>query len=640
MIFADLHYKGYEFQELGIVMQAFPATIQTAPELSSSWEMVLSSETTFRRTLDAGFLDWWEINFQMRPIHIKAILQTHSRASLYSAHVMERNAQYLSSSIGCTMPQLRTIFFKLPSILGMAIDSLEERVEFWKRNLVLDDAESADSLLFQDLFLEHPSLLAYSVKDNLQPKLSFFVSTLGLSSSQLSRLTMQQPKLWGRSLKDHWIPMTDGLAHAILLPTQDALSTSLDDALKEVGANILVRAPELFAKYNWPFNLSPKVQYLRQTLGPQVSRRLLLQTARVLVQKQESLQVKLSIINQLQEGDDHNIAKERLMQCPSLLLHSKDALRRRLAQEEQVYEKVGTTNKVKKKDKSIVCLSGPSKEEVVRFPNINEALVHAGVSRSYFYTLLRNEKATKTGYTYKWASDHDSHPNKPKVAAALGVILQNQLTSSTTSEPLAMDTTLVISVCGQAFPDESILRGRRRAGGMAFGLSSQPSIAWRNVVEQLWNKGAKVQVMRPPQAKQKENQFSNNPNLVVLLGYNFLYPSQTRCGLYAIREALRLARLYCQQQQNRDHSHRIIIETDCNPALNRLLHSTQFLASGTFEGDKDNSFTHSDIWDPLIQAYRRLALEPSVSVEFRKNQSSRLKKAAGLAARHLYESVK
>ena len=48
------------------------------------------------------------------------------------------------------------------------------------------------------------------------------------------------------------------LARAILLPTQDALSTSLENALKEVGANILVKAPESFAKYNWPFNLSPK----------------------------------------------------------------------------------------------------------------------------------------------------------------------------------------------------------------------------------------------------------------------------------------------------------------------------------------------------------------------------------------------
>ena len=66
------------------------------------------------------------------------------------------------------------------------------------------------------------------------------------------------------------------LARAILLPTQDALSTSLENALKEVGANILVKAPESFAKYIWPFNLSPKVQYLQQLL-PQVLRRLPLQ---------------------------------------------------------------------------------------------------------------------------------------------------------------------------------------------------------------------------------------------------------------------------------------------------------------------------------------------------------------------------
>ena len=160
-------------------------------------------------------------------------------------------------------------------------------------------------------------------------------------------------------------------------------------------------------------------------------------------------------------------------------------------------------------------------------------------------------------------------------------------------------------VTARAYPSEVQVRGRRRSGGMAFHVPKFTRDTWRRLVSVLW-KGQKVQVLKNGQT--------------LILGYPYLRPSRPRCCLYAIRDALRAAKRWMEDEQQQQElvkeqqedlstakrnttttvakalpsspqptstttarSYRISIVTDSNSCLDLLGNSTQLLEWGKAE---------------------------------------------------------
>jgi len=745
----------------------------------------------------------------MRPVHIEAMLQTHPSLLGYSARQLQRNSQFLMQELQLLTPQLRSLLFQMPSLLGMSIMALEQRVHFWKFQVFglqpsSSKGEAKDvSEMLGKIVRKQPSLLQYSVPNNLQPKMDFFVETMKLNHTQLQAMTKTHPRLWGRSLEKHWIPMTHGLAGKM------CSDDSGEAMLGQVGQCIIVRAPEVFL-YHWKHNVEPKVDCLLDTYGSRLTRHILLQTPRVLCQSLErSLMQKMELVHnavvmsldingegsfdfETRQDDVLNFVKNMLYETPSLLSLSKATLakrlnsavfesskdtsllptlpesqkqqqsthphsivskkvdrtillvdfsgnliqefmsvseaaihanrstssmyytlrrasfraRKRAIQQQQdntkdshlylwsdqaslpsqIVERYGTEENGKDGDEAsskprrgskIICLN-PNGIHVQEFGSVKEAAIHANVSISNMYYVLR--KANSGGwrrrgddavgqYTYAWL---DQLETGSRSADSDNNILSSMSRQSTTplkntvskDSPSREDAVqeFTIQTAGRAYPPEGVLRGRRRSGGMAFSVAKFSKDDWRNVVSSIW-KGQKLQLLRRGES--------------LILGYNYLRPSRPRCGLYAIREALRVARVYCQedfelQQETAEqadspelpmvskYKYKITVMTDSNYCLDLLENSTQIMEWGkwenkelflkNFEFDNDQSkqqlhTTSPDILYPLSRLYFRLRNKMDgdfevTSIEFVKETRGRLGEAAQLAAELMYDSVK
>ena len=578
--------------------------------------------------------------------------------------------------------------------------------------------------------MEHPSLLQYSVPHNLQPKLDFFANQLEMENDQIQNMTIKHPSVWGRSLEGHIIPMATALVD-LTIGCEDGHREDGDNdvdttatAWRQVGHCIFAKAPELL-KFHWKRTLEPKTEYLLVQCGPTLTRRILLQIPRALCQSlRNSLQPKLQLIQQHCQHDMHTIT-QLLHERPSLLILQVRVLERTLhrhfskQQQEQNKQEDSNLSEMKVLDlnsssrgrvsikkavakRSIAYINCHSSQVVQEFETVSEAASHAGVTPQGMYYILNvsggRPRRGDSNYFYQWLeAEGDSTKEEPKAhhqqeqeqqqhAKNIAQLQTDTKVTPRTRKPssasklLAQDlvarmvaldeescvptsasmqnTFLTMFVTARAYPSEMSMRGRRRSGGMAFHVPQFSRDSWRHIVSLMW-KGQKVQVL--------EN------GKTMMLGYNYIRPSRTRCGLYAIRDALRAARMWIEQQQRQRQQEetRIISEvtmsrikpkqqrqakpqqyiltiiTDSNYCLDLLHNETQILEWGQAESKDDFKFSgpgqihlaNIDILYPLARTFFHLVNDYSVTVDFRKDFLADLGSAAQLAAQLTYERV-
>lgn len=529
-----LHWKGWEFHQIRVVLQAFPGSVMCSAE--TSWELLERGST--RKTLRLDALLYLQYRLQISPSHLQGILKTHPALSHYPKHQLQRNCDALQGKLQLSSNELRTLVLKMPSLLGMSIKSLDERIMFWTDGpgLSLGDLKEASLLV--------PALLQYGIANNLEPKLRFF-QEIGLSSSAIKKITHEKPRTWGRSLTGH------------LQPLCDCVCSRCNLTRIEFGS-LLERTPAL-AVANVKRNVLVKLDYLsdRLSLSPSDLRSLVQKTPWILNQSLKSkLQPRLDLLEKLSSKRE---TRQIVLESPSILLlsHARfeklmGRVRYALLTEGSFSEAMAEAGKAGKRSTKTVCLLATDGESIERrFASVEEAAVYARVSKSHMYAVLRQSR-TLNGRSYVMsdmspddlvATPRDSRvtaspeaPTADKKAAPKprnrGVDANDSLTQDlarlVTLEPRPPQK-LTIHVSARAFPPEDILRGRRRAGGMALRVPAWTRDDWKKVVPQLW-KGQHYRLLRDGHT--------------LLLGYSYIRPSRSRCSLYACREALRAARAW------------------------------------------------------------------------------------------------
>lgn len=600
--YSHLHWKGWEFHQIKVVLQAFPGCVMCSEE--PGWEL-LERGTRIRDTLVLESLKFLQYRLQIGPSHLRAMLKAHPPLSGYHVHQLRRNCDALQQRLRLTSDEVRQLVLRMPNVLGFSVDGLQSRVTFWTETVGLSMEELKIALGSQ------PSLMHYGLASNLEPKLRF-LEELSLSNSDIKRITLRCPGLWGRSLDYHLRPLCNSFC-----------SRCGNMTLQEFGS-ILRREPRV-SKLNWKQNLSAKMDCLaeRLSLSPYGLKFLLLHEPRMLMRSLKSaLEPSLDL---LIEASTLAETREAVLNIPSLLIIPHDSLRTRLKQTRQKGSKkeslLSALNKTSRKRRArpVYLLSSDgetekefaSVEEAAReagvskpymyallregrlvgerryaygtgkqqysarsavhllqsdgetidrsFANVQEAAEHAGLSKSYMYVILR-EKRVVDGRQYVFSHVEITQPlkrNGPttrtaqtalnveteamKAGPAEGSLTRDVARLATLDPPPQHRITIYVSA--RAFPPEDTLTGRRRAGGIALYVPSWSTQDWKMVVSHVW-RGQRYRLLK------------NSSTL--LLGYPYTRPSYPRCSLYACREALRAARAWVDE-------HFVVLGSTLNP---------------------------------------------------------------------------
>ncbi|KAL7560710.1 hypothetical protein ACA910_021440 [Epithemia clementina (nom. ined.)] len=683
--YSYLHWKGWDFDQMFCTLQALPAALEVSSEVS--WE-ISTTKGARRSPLLPEWMDFWQVPFQMRPMHIQAMLKTHSRLSSYSVSHLQRSVDWLVQELGLSSLQIRSLMLRMPSLLGVSASARTERRDFWRRAVGLNASQ------FAQVIMVHPALLQYSVPDNLQPKLDFFTKELRIvDPDQLLKLSTSHPQIWGRSLDGHLRPMALGFVNilAASIDDEEGKHDGGKDLWELVGQKIIGKAPELL-KFNWSRNLEPKITFLLQHCGSKVTSRLLLQTPRVLCQSlKNSLLPKLDLIQQYHPGANVDTMAV-LYQSPSLLLLSKRALEPRLQRMATMLDQgkaeghaggdsvVASHHNATDQQRNIKELASSLASVGCFFQNNQTSSFAQQTTLSSNSMRLRWQVSSYNRDTATSTSQKASRSLVKDLVARLLPLDDESChlsgTTATALPPSSNMTTkinntffLTLFVAARAYPSEAWIRGRRRSGGMAFHVPQFASRdTWRPIVSMLW-KGQKMQVLQ------------NGKTLI--LGYNYIRPSRCRCSLYAIRDALRTARAWIQKQEQEalrhgnnnckgtvpdasppssENCYMIEIVTDSNYCLDLLSNETKIMGWGQAEtleaflsdhakdlasfsflaSVSSGQYYHAlnvDILYPLSRTYSNLVKNYNVKVLFRKEFLHDLGDAAKLAAQLTYESV-
>lgn len=373
--YSYLHWKGWEFHQVRVVLQALPGCVVCSQE--AGWELFERGSTSMRKTLLVDSLLYLRHRLQIGPSHLQAMLKTHPPLSRYSAHQLQRKCDALQQYLQLTSNELRGLALRQPSVLGMSVEGMQGRIDFWTTKVGLSVKELNHAIGKQ------PSLIQYGLSSNLEPTLGYF-EELSLSKSDIKDMTLQHPQLWGRSLDNYLRPLSTSFCFRCGNMT-----------LQDFGS-LLKRAPGL-AKCNWKQNLSVKMDYLaeRLLLSPVDLKYLLLQEPRILMRGlKSSLLPSLDLL--LESADSVTEAKQAVLSIPSLLLVPYSSLQSRLDRSQRVRSKseslLTTLNKAKHQKRParpVYLLETNGKTAEREFANIQEAAGHAGLSKPHMYVVLR-----------------------------------------------------------------------------------------------------------------------------------------------------------------------------------------------------------------------------------------------------------
>mmetsp|Transcript_25088 Transcript_25088/g.37905 ORF Transcript_25088/g.37905 Transcript_25088/m.37905 type:complete len:433 (+) Transcript_25088:160-1458(+) len=154
------------------------------------------------------------------------------------------NQQWMIQQFGCTKAKIERQLTKnaLNKIYPV---TLKERVNWLQQRLGLKEEE------LKKLLQNHPFILKYQSKENLEPTLTYLQDRLSLDDSELLRLVQRAPPILGLS--------EDKLQHKI-----QYLKEQLNSNYEVIG-KLLVRAPTIL-QMNLESNLKHKLEFIKTRL--------------------------------------------------------------------------------------------------------------------------------------------------------------------------------------------------------------------------------------------------------------------------------------------------------------------------------------------------------------------------------------
>lgn len=465
---------------------------------------------------------------------------------------------------------------------------------------------------------------------------------MGLSTHNVSKLVLSNPFLLGRSLNKTISPTVGSL--------REELGLGVDDV-----RDLVIRMPQILIM-NWDLNLKPKLYFLQQRLDlseEELSTMFFKSPHIVAGSIVKSLAPKLQILEEVSDGNF--TARDAIMKNPALLLGSMTTIERRLKLLNEtnstfadVFDADSNTPRARRKKEVMEVVNGT----VVRvYPSVQAAALEIGTGKHNMYNILKAEREFNGKY-YRYGS------MQPKMKQISSVSLRKSrdkqrrdkflgnlrasyvpdetstrlvdLLKSTSALTEAASMTksrdpdhlyLAIFVSSATFPPKRIegLRGRRKAGGSSIYI---PQLQGSYGGAKLLRAAAErcfSNLLMPSTTDNAEG--TNYADATMLLGYPYNRPSKNRCGLYACREALRLAievilanQVDGSKNEMKESKIHVDVFTDSNYAWEIVKNNDDLKRWGmsptrdgfVYDGSLPKHRVNTDILYPLSRTYFRL----------------------------------
>jgi len=569
---AYLHWNGWKWVQCRVLLHAIPNLL--TPSIDWGVEALDYGDARAERLYFS--LSYLQLRLSLRPWQIEAMIKTYTRLPDFQAKTLGDKMDLFQDLLLLTSLELRNALLIMPSLLGMSLSSIRERCLFWQSLISTEDLRTK-------VLPKMPALLQYSVRRNLHPKLVFFNDELCISKDDLKSLTLSRPEIWAFSLEGK------------VRPFATQMTAAFGNMPMQRFGEIVVKIPALLC-LNWATNVSRKLQVLEQRLclSPSELQTLVTAQPRILIQSMASLRNTLEMIT---KDEVHLIVSN-----PYLLTLQTSTARERLQQFRETKNAdllaKGYASKAPRRKKRVLMSVNGSQ---IVFDSVADAADHCGTSRANMYDLIRTKRQLG-GATFSYFED-DKTTADENVAP---IACKDQLDGVGNPEvvlPLGQTACFRLQVSGRAFPLETSIRGRRRAGGMAIHIPALNDQAWARSLDTVWRG-------RPYLASRKLR--------TVLLGYPYIRPSSRRCSLYACREALTFLVSSAADLSGYDE---INIAVNNRSVYSLLSNTTRLIEWGLSTSEdafvKDYKVSvNSDILYPLARTFRLAALQIESKIVF------------------------
>jgi hypothetical protein len=123
--FAFLNSLDVSWDQCRILLGAFSSSLLSF-DLDPSYQF----SRPVRRVLSEDSIHYLRMRLQLSPPEVFAMIKTHSRLSTYSAKTLKSHLDALQSKLCLKSEELRQIVVRTPSVLGVSVSKLDQRVTF------------------------------------------------------------------------------------------------------------------------------------------------------------------------------------------------------------------------------------------------------------------------------------------------------------------------------------------------------------------------------------------------------------------------------------------------------------------------------------------------------------------------------
>jgi hypothetical protein len=125
--FSYLKSLNISWDQCRILLGAFSSSLISC-ELDPGWELAGSGPV--RGVLSEESLTYLRMRLQLSPSEVFAMIKTHSRLSSYSATTLKSHLDAIQSKLCLSSEDLRRVVFRTPSVLGVSVGKLDQRIAF------------------------------------------------------------------------------------------------------------------------------------------------------------------------------------------------------------------------------------------------------------------------------------------------------------------------------------------------------------------------------------------------------------------------------------------------------------------------------------------------------------------------------
>jgi hypothetical protein len=461
--------------------------------------------------------------------------------------------------------------------------------------------------------MKQPSLLQYSVKATLRPKLNFFVDELGIAKPLISRIIRAAPASMGLSLVENLRPKIVSIMKLCSLhPLQvgNMVSTSpqilllsrkskIEPTLKFISTELRINEPSEIGNIVLS---TPRV--LNQGLESSIATKIELLMSYSKPEKSRDTAIRILRSNPALLVTSNAVLEDRIERCPFETTDLETWLQPTAKGRRKAFIQQSTTPTTTLSDDPIVVSSSPfssldSLDSVIKiYRNVEYAAKELDIAKSMIVESCNCDTVLLDGMYYQSLSNLPfTTPREPTT-----------ISHDTKTIPISIFTT------GGIYPSDSatVARGQRRSGGLAIQIFSDSSRHdksqflrnFHNAAQSCFGQHVPIDIQ------------DESSKLIAV--FPLVNPSTKRCELFACTRALRILEELLQIERNNGSDevlYDIKVYTDSDYVWKMVKSKARLLEIGSSSSSQEmltryfydvHYSVNLDILYPLVRSFSRL----------------------------------